>query len=618
MRLSWTAGLAGLATAVLLLVCSAPRAEAAPQRAPERCTDGADAAVLVSPARPVPGGPLHWLAASETPEATLRIEGPDGRPVAAAPHKRGGPPFSWEVRLNAATAGVYRAVLSHAGGTIACAQVEVRAAASRTASPAHGSFWAAREPWTPAKENLFAAFVEALFDAPAGDAFSFPSLAPLLRDPNRNPLWGHLGLDEDDAKNKKVLPAEPDCADLPYTLRAYFAWKVGLPFGMRDCNRGSAQAPPRCTALLTNEDPTQEKDPLGSYRRFLRKLANTVHSGSARTALNDDATDVYPVPLERRWLRPGTVYADPYGHVLMIVKWVDQAAGHGGLLLAVDGQPDNSIGRKRFWEGTFLFASDVASAGPGFKAFRPLVAAESAAGGAAWRPLRNAELVKSSGFVPFSAEQASLPPDAFYARMGHAINPQGLDPRTAYEETLAALVEQFSTRVGSVDNGEGFMREHPGTVIPMPEGPKIFETVGPWEDFATPSRDMRLLIAMTVVEGMPDQVVRHPQLFVLGGRKPEAVRTELAALHTKRVGEQSIEYRKSNGAAQKLTVGELLARKAAFEMAYNPNDCAEIRWGAPPGSAERATCTRQAPDDQRARMEGDYRPWFHQRRRPTR
>ena len=70
-------------------------------------------------------------------------------------------------------------------------------------------------------------------------------------------------------------------------------------------------------------------------------------------------------------LRPGVIYADPYGHVMVVVKWVDQTADKGGLLLAVDGQPDTSIGRKRFWEGTFLFNNEAKSAGPGFKAFRP-------------------------------------------------------------------------------------------------------------------------------------------------------------------------------------------------------------------------------------------------------
>jgi hypothetical protein len=61
----------------------------------------------------------------------------------------------------------------------------------------------------------------------------------------------------------------------------------------------------------------------------------------------------------------------------------------------------------------------------------------------------------------------------------------------------------------------------------------------------------------------------------------------------------------------------VLARKAGFEMAYNPNDCVEVRWGAPDSGPETATCKRHAPDDQRARMT-EYRGWFHERRRPAR
>ena len=35
-------------------------------------------------------------------------------------------------------------------------------------------------------------------------------------------------------------------------------------------------------------------------KSFFRQLANRVQSGSARTGLDDDATDYYPVPLERK------------------------------------------------------------------------------------------------------------------------------------------------------------------------------------------------------------------------------------------------------------------------------------------------------------------------------
>jgi hypothetical protein len=53
----------------------------------------------------------------------------------------------------------------------------------------------------------------------------------------------------------------------------------------------------------------------------------------------------------------------------------------------------------------------------------------------------------------------------------------------------------------------------------------------------------------------------------------------------------------------------------AMEVAYNPNDCVEIRWGAPEGSEEHATCKRRAPAEQRSRML-KYRVWFAERERP--
>jgi len=273
------------------------------------------------------------------------------------------------------------------------------------------------------------------------------------------------------------------------------------------------------------------------------------------------------------------------------------------------------VGRKRFWEGTFLFTNDTKSAGPGFKAFRPL--ARGASG--ALEPVRNAAIggAGDPAHAPFSTEQGRLAPDEFYARMGKLIDPAGLDPAAAYGETLDALVEQLKVRVGSVDNGETFMRENANPVVPMPEGAKIFETTGPWEDYATPSRDMRLVIAMNVLTGLPGRVVRHPELFNLGARKPAAVADELRKLHAERVRERGIEYRRSDGSTFKLTVADLLARKAALEIAYNPNDCVETRWGAAAGSPEAAACARHAPPDLQARMV-EVRAWFHDAKRPPR
>ena len=122
-------------------------------------------------------------------------------------------------------------------------------------------------------------------------------------------------------------------------------------------------------------------------------IANGVHSGNGRTAADDDDTDYYPVPLSRGRLRPGTIYADPYGHVLVLVKRVPQTGDGAGVFLAVDGQPDGTVARKRFWRGNFLFAQDPALGSPGFKRFRPIVREKSGS----LRRLTNAEIAKRSG-----------------------------------------------------------------------------------------------------------------------------------------------------------------------------------------------------------------------------
>ena len=501
------------------------------------CEEPAQTRIWWSPEAPAPGQNVRLIAVSEEAmdDARLVVVREKARPTPLETVRRGGPPWSFAGEMTGAAAGSARIELRRGERVLACRTLEVKppVKGASAVSDAGPGFWKSRRAWDASTENLFSAWVEALFDAPPAESVSFRPLTPALREPRRNFFHDHLGLREDDPKNRDALPAEPDCADLPYFLRAYFAWKLGLPMGFRDCSRGTSDAPPHCGDLFTNESPPAvapgKSAPTGMrrVRQFFRKLANTVHSGSARTGLKDEGSDLYPVELTRAALRPGAVYADPYGHVLVLVKWVPQSPGKGGLLLAVDGQPDNSVGRKRFWEGTFLFASEK-SAGPGWKAFRPLARAGEGAPLAQASNQKLAEpTARAAGAARFSLEQQGLAPDEFYARMSRLINPRGLEPAVAYEEMLAALVEQLETRVGSVDNGEVYMKQTKDAVVPMPEGPKIFETVGPWEDYATPSRDMRLIIAMNVLQGLPERIVRRPELFLLEGRQPPAVRQEM-------------------------------------------------------------------------------------------
>lgn len=579
--------------ATLLLGCLI----APPVAAVAGCQRGDAAWIWAAPLQPQPGEAVTivGVAVSNVLDE-IRVTAPDGERIDLATTPGGGPPWSRYGVLPAPKGGSYRIEALHDGKRQACAELDVGGASGDRGSGA----------WDIASEALYAAWIEHLFDAPADEAMGFPSLAPVLADPARNFLHGYLGNDEDDG-----LTATPDCADLSYYLRAYFAWKRGLPLAYRPCSRGSGERPPRCTA------PTLERAFVGpprsaaTFRAVSRRLMDTVHSGSGRTALDDDVTDLYPVPLERASLWPGTVYADPYGHTLVLVKWVAQTATTSGLLFAVDAQPDNSIGRKRFWEGTFLF-DRTPSAGPGFKTHRPVATVSGELD-----VLPNVALAGEDGKPRYSVEQATLTQADFYAGMERLVNPDGLAPEAAYEAALAALMEQIQTRIDSVDNGEAYVRAHPGVIVAMPRGSAIFETSGPWEDYSTPSRDMRLLIALRVLEALPERIRRYPALFVLGAENPAAAATRIEALHASRIAERFVTYTRSDGSPWRLSLADIYARRSGFEVAYNPNDCVERRWGAMPESADHATCRRQAPSTQQAQME-KYRPWFRDARRPPR
>ena len=152
----------------------------------------------------------------------------------------------------------------------------------------------------------------------------------------------------------------------------------------------------------------------------------------------------------------------------------------------------------------------------------------------------------------------------------------------------------------------------------MPDGAAIFETTGAWEDFATPSRDLRLLIAIDVVRTFPDRVARRPERYAMPEEKSVAdVKAELESVLASELSARKFSYTRSDGSAWTLALKDVVDRAAALEMAYNLNDCVELRWGAPDKSDEASTCKRRASAAQRAKMT-KYRAWFHERRRPPR
>jgi hypothetical protein len=171
--------------------------------------------------------------------------------------------------------------------------------------------------------------------------------------------------------------------------------------------------------------------------------------------------------------------------------------------------------------------------------------------------------------------------------------------------------------VTSVENGRKYQTGG-GAEVAIPAGAAIFETTGPWEDFSTPSRDLRLLIAIDVVRGFPDRVARRPERYAMPKDKSVAdVKAELEGVLASELATRKFSYARSDGSQWTLALKDVADRTADLEMAYNVNDCVELRWGAPANSEEAATCKRHASDAQRGKMT-EYRTWFHERRRPPR
>ncbi len=592
-----------------------------------------DLGILISPLHPAKGQEVRVIAATLVGEDALavRIER-DGQAIPVEVVHRLGVPAATIARFEPSESGKFEVVVGRAGKGMRCSSFTVRNGRFRDESLADMTrVWPVERNWDRQEEALYSAWLRELFAGPADRDLAWKSLTEVTSDRQRNLLHDHLGRAEDDPTLGMQLA--PDCADTPYFLRAYFAFKRGLPFGFRRCSRGKGK-PPSCFDLRTNESPPDLKptwiDPVAPVlpmhtamvEHFFRKTVGWgVHTGNGRTGFGDSQSDLYPVALDRRGLRPGIVYADPYGHILVLVELVEARGTKPGILFAIDGQPDASITRKRFWEGNFLWnQADPTLGGSGFKAFRPITPI-GAGETLTWVQASDETLAKLRDYGDVSMEQRELTPLDFYDRMERLITPGVRSPFAAQEEAVDALAEAVRVRVTSIGNGLEWQAKHPKDIAEMPWGHQVFETSGAWEDYSTPARDLRLLIAMDVVQGFEAKLRRNPEAF--GVTNDPAVLEQTATYLAEQRGllladpARAIEYKRSDGSTWTLHLDEILARAEAFESAYNPNDCPEVRWGAPQASDERSTCRRHAPDDQQAKMRV-YRVWFAERRRPGR
>lgn len=420
----------------------------------------------------------------------------------------------------------------------------------------------------------------------------------------------------------KGLSYYSDCADLPYYLRGYFAWKNGLPYSVVSkvtANVGPGEDPKtvkdlRYTSLgnsIAQRYDVLSKDGVfkNSYPNAIDVLNNIVpgltFSASMRMMGNEEGalfSDFYPTKIDRNGVRPGTVIYDPAGHVAVVYKVADD-----GRVFYIDAHPDNSLTSGMF---TSKFVRSRPVQGAGFKNFRPLT-------------LVNAKLDSSGAYVGgrivgtpnaqlplFSTEQFyGTQPDPAgswskgkfiingqtvdfyeYVRMSLTQGEQHIDPLQDMAQLTADICVSLKDRVASVEASRTsgvYLKAHPAT-LPL----NIYGSEGEWENYATPSRDARLKVAFADLLAQTKSNVerykkRDPVIKYNGGN----LAADLFNVYAQQAQACQFSYTTTNGQTVKMNLEA--ARQRLFAMSFDPYHCIERRWGARMDQ-ELASCTDDA------------------------
>lgn len=422
-----------------------------------------------------------------------------------------------------------------------------------------------------------------------------------------------------------------DCADLPYMLRTYFAYKNQLPFSVVSRTEMSQQPYASLPREIDLASKNQDNSPYGNvimargnsdvastpgrepnFIEYWSRVMDSVWTATFRVGPltpGYDKADVYPVKMSRETIRPGTL-VHTTGH-LYVVFDVDST----GQIHVVDAHPDGSITGKKVITSSTLDRSRP-DQGLGFYRFRPLrlIGAHVIQGayyGGSIVPASDNELYQKglfsleqwfgpgSNVAPHSQVNSTLWADGFKKMDFFAvlnIRMRGANVTVSADEDVGSLMSglcnEIRQRVEDVDKAlspEVAMNTQ-AHVEALPQN--IYSASGPWEDYSTPSRDSRMKAAAQSI--ITDAIVKFKQakaggfgLTYKGSAEnyQSALRTRLAAMDKKCV----IQY--TNSAGNKVSLGFSQVVLRLNRLSADPYHCAERRWGA--GGTELATCKDQ-------------------------
>lgn len=417
-----------------------------------------------------------------------------------------------------------------------------------------------------------------------------------------------------------------DCADWPYFLRAYFAWKNNLPFGylngVATYDAIEAKKNPPKLAPGEKAKPIDDRySALGNYptSRYsivpaadpydffdeVNKMQNIISSAMMRVGPDYNgkiADDFYSPALVPGAIRPGTVIYDPNGHVAVVYD-----VKPDGTVLYFDAHPDNSITHGMF---DAKFARSKPAQGSGFKNFRPLKVVGAQPQGW-WQQVlvggsivlsRNAEIRDYANTQYYGAQPN---PDGWskgvfsirgkivdvYEYVRASLATVKINPVVEFQNALQELCNGLRDRRDSVEvaTKNGIHRQsHPAT---LPSN--IFGSSGDWETYSTPSRDIRLRVSFLEIQKSAS--ARYQQYLAgdfsdmqYGGQNLKA---DLQQVFHNMNYNCPVNY--TNSAGRVVNMSFEMAIRRLYLLSFDPYHCPERRWGAT-ASEELRSCTDDA------------------------
>jgi hypothetical protein len=442
--------------------------------------------------------------------------------------------------------------------------------------------------WSDGDQAKYAEFVRAIGDS------GCRSINACLKSPS-NPYRG---------SDRGSESFRSDCADLPYTLLGYFAWKNGLPFAYSTAmkargGKGDIRYSKDGNVVSTRMDLTSKK--LGNQTgvNILNTLVDYVSTAMFRTGPDVDlddrgiGSDFYPIRISKASVRAGTAFYDPSGHVAVVYK-----VGADGRVYMIDAHPDQSITRVMFGE---KFGNSRATHGSGFKSYRPvrLVGAQRANDGS----LTGGKMVSiaNRNLPNFSKEQYlsanwkskkwsidGVASDFYsYARVKLADGNLKFQPVDEMRAMMRGMCSDFQDRVLAVQVAVQKGMHNQANPDRLPKN--IYGTDGDWEEYSTPSRDARLKTAAVELRTTMERLVgmvseRDPRIIYDG----HDLKGDLLNAYQEEAANCQVTYVNSRGDSVALTYEKLISR--LFATTFDPYHCPELRWGAGMRSGEFSSC----------------------------